>query len=268
MKAEPILSRITIYPVKSLDGMVLQQAMITEGGCLLHDREFAMSDEKGNFINGKSNARVHTLRSSVDFENDTISFKDHTEKTWNHFHLQHERTALESFLSDYFSMPVILLQNKTGRFLDSPDRGGVTVLSTSSLQSVSEWFPGLSLEETRSRFRATLEIEGSEAFWEDNLFSKPGTNIKFRIGDVTVYGTSPCARCAVPSRNPVSGETIQSFQKSFTTERSAKLPAWSELNEYGHFYYMSVNCYIPPTEIGKWVKIGDQVNIIGDKEIY
>ncbi len=264
MKEEPILSRITIYPVKSLDGMTLQIARISEGGCILHDREFAMCDANGNFINGKSNARVHTLRSAVDFENETISFRDQADNTWHRFQLSDEKAGIQEFLSDYFSMPVILLQNKTGRFLDAPDRGGVTVLSSSSLQSVSEWYPGLSIPETRTRFRATLEIEGVESFWEDRLFStKPGTEIVFKIGDVTIHGTSPCARCIVPSRNPETSETIHGFQKTFAGERASNLSAKAALSEYGHFYYMSVNCYIPPTEIGKWIKSGDQLSIIG-----
>ena len=83
MNPEPVLSRITIYPVKSLDGISLEKAMITEGGCLLHDREYALSDEHGNFIIGKTNPLVHSLRSTIDFEKDIISFRQQHETTWN-----------------------------------------------------------------------------------------------------------------------------------------------------------------------------------------
>jgi uncharacterized protein YcbX len=193
-----------------------------------------------------------------------VSFRDQSDNTWNRFQLEDEKAGIQEFLSDYFSMPVILKQNKTGRFLDSPDRGGVTVLSTTSLQTVSGWFPGLSLAETRTRFRATLEIEGVDAFWEDRLYSsEPGTKVEFKIGDATIYGTSPCARCVVPSRNPETSETIQGFQKTFAEHRSSGQSAQTALAEYGHFYFMSVNCYIPPTEIGKWVNTGDPLSIIG-----
>ena len=75
MRTNPFLNKITIFPVKSLDNIELQKAMISEGGCLLHDREFAMSDEEGNFIIGKTNPLIYTLRSKVDFENETISFR-------------------------------------------------------------------------------------------------------------------------------------------------------------------------------------------------
>ena len=84
---KPTLGRVTIYPVKSLDGIDLQKATITKGGCILHDREYAISDTDGNFIIGKSNPHVHLLRSSVDFENEIISLRHENEKKGKDFHL-------------------------------------------------------------------------------------------------------------------------------------------------------------------------------------
>ena len=34
MKPNAVLSRITIYPIKSLDGMDLKKAIISDGACL------------------------------------------------------------------------------------------------------------------------------------------------------------------------------------------------------------------------------------------
>ena len=268
MKFEPILSRITIYPVKSLDGILLQKAMVTSGGCLLHDREYAISDEDGNFIIGKTNSLVHTLRSTIDFDNETISFLRQNETAWKQFHLQNEKSAIESYLADYFGVPIHFLKNPNGRFLDIPDISGATILSTSSLQSVSEWYDNMELDETRKRFRATIEIEGVPPFWEDHLFSKEGTGIEFKIGDVTMFGMSPRARCVVPTRNPETGEVIHAFPKTFARHRATSLPEWSTLNEYGHHYFLTVNCYIPATEIGKYINVGDGLVIIGEKIFY
>ena len=245
--------------------MVLQKATIGAGGCLLHDREYALIDEEGNFINGKSNALVHSLRSAVDFENETISFRPVAEMAWKHFHLKKERSAIESFLTDYFGIKTSLLHNHTGRFMDIPDISGVTILSTASLQEVSAWFDNMNLDETRKRFRATIEIEGVPAFWEDHLFSREGRAIEFKIGDVTLFGMSPRARCVVPTRNPETGEVTHAFPKSFARHRASSLPEWSNLEEYGHYYYLTVNCFIPPTEIGKTIEIGNEVRIIGEK---
>ena len=262
MITDPVLNRITIYPVKSLDGISLQRAMISEGGCLLHDREYAMTDDDGNFIIGKTNPAVHTIRTSFDLERETISFRTQGEKAWKPFHLEKDRAAIESYLSAHFGMPVHLNKESTGRFLDIPDKSGVTVISSSSLQAVSQWYDNMDLAETRRRFRATLEIEGVPAFWEDHLFSK-GIGVAFQIGEVTLLGMSPRARCVVPTRDPETANVTHAFPKTFAKHRADKLPEWSTLDEFGHYYYLSVDCYIPATEIGKYIEVGDEVLIIG-----
>jgi uncharacterized protein len=265
MENKPIVSNICIYPVKSLDGISLQKAQIGRGGCLLHDREYAILDGNGHFINGKSNALVHLLRSKVDFENEIISFRHEEERTWNDFHLQKEKDAVDEYLSSFFKEPATLIQNSEGRFMDIPDIAGITILSTASLEEVAGWYNGMDMEEARKRFRATIEISGVPAFWEDKLFIEEGTAIEFKIGDATFLGISPRARCVVPTRHPETGEVIHGFPRSFAKHRAASLPDWSTLEDYGHFYYLTVNCYIPPTEFSKWIGVGDEVKIMGRK---
>jgi uncharacterized protein len=265
MQIEPVLNRLTIYPIKSLDGIDLPKAIITEGGCLLHDREFALKDEYGNFINGKSNPLVHSLRSDVDFANETISLRPAAESNWRHFHFHREKAEIESFLTNYFGLKTCLFQNKTGRFMDIPDISGATVLSTASLLEVSSWFEHLNLEETRKRFRATLEIGSVPAFWEDHLFSKEGSAIEFKVGDVLMFGMGPRERCVVPTRNPETGVVTHAFPKSFARQRAATLPEWSGLEKYGHHYFLTVNCFIPSTEIGKTIEIGNEIRIPREK---
>ena len=268
MEMEPILSRITIFPVKSLDGMVLEKAMITEGGCLLHDREYAISDEEGNFMIGKNNPLVYSLRSSFDPENETLSLRRQQETSWKTFHLQKERTAIQSYLTDYFGVSTLLLQNKTGRFLDIPDISGVTVLSTASLETISQWYDNIHTDQIRKRFRATIEISSVPAFWEDHLFAAQGKGVEFTIGDVTLFGMSPRARCVVPTHHPETGEVIHAFPKTFARHRADTLPGWSTLKDYGHHYHLTVNCYIPATETGKWIEVGNKVAIVGEKIFY
>ena len=263
MEINPVIDRITIYPVKSLDGISLQKAKIGTGGCLEHDREFAICDSNGKFVNGKSNALVHLLRSEIDFGNEIISFRHETADTWNSFHLKKDKAAIDEFLSAFFNMNVTLSRDTEGRFLDVPVKSGVTVLSNASLKDVAGWFNDMGIEETRKRFRATIEIINVPAFWEDKLFFEAGTAIEFKIGNITLFGLSPRARCVVPSRHPQTGEAIHGFQKLFATQRAANLPPGSTLEAYGHAYYLSVDCCIPPSEFGKWIKIGDEVVIIG-----
>jgi len=231
----------------------------------MHDREYAISDSSGKLIKGKNNSLIYNLRSTFDLENETISFRHNDEEAWYLFHLEEEKTKIEAYLSDYFGGRIQLHQNKTGRFLDIPDLSGATVISTSSLKTVSEWYNTMSLDESRKRFRATLELEGVQAFWEDQLFSEEGKAIEFSIGDVKLLGVSPRARCVVPSRHPETGEVIQGFQKHFAQNRASSLPEWSKLKLYGHYYHLSVDCHIPDSEIGKWLEIGTHVIIGGEK---
>lgn len=267
METNPTVSRITIYPIKSLDGVSLQKSMITEGGCLLHDREYAIADANGKFINGKANPLVHSLRSAIDFEREMISFRHHDEATWEHFDLQNEKIEIDIYLRKFFKTPARLVQNKTGRFLDIPDQSGITIISTASIQSVATWFNIPDLDETRKRFRATVEIQSAVPFWEDHLFSKEGTSIEFTIGEVTLFGMSPRARCVVPTRNPETGEVLHAFPKTFAKHRAASLPAWSKLDEYDHYYYLTVDCYIPASEVGKWICVGDEVKVVVEREV-
>ncbi len=92
-------------PDKSLDGISLQKGMINEGGCLSHDREYAITDANGKFINGKANPLVHSLRSAIDFEKEMISFRHHDEATWNHFYLEEEKTEIDIYLFALVNTP-------------------------------------------------------------------------------------------------------------------------------------------------------------------
>jgi uncharacterized protein len=267
MQTNPVIDKITIYPVKSLDGISLQKAEIGNGGCLVHDREYAIVDTNGKFVKGKNSDLIYLLRSEIDFETEKISFRHEAEETWNSFHLQNDKQAINEFLSTFFKKPVTLIRNTEGEFLDIPVQSGVTVLSNASLKTVGTWFNDMDLEETRKRFRATIEITGAPAFWEDKLFLGEGTAIEFKIGEVTLYGISPRARCSVPTHHPQTGEIIHGFPKIFSQQRTASLPQWSTLEDYGHGYYLSVDCYIPPTEFGKWIAVGNELTIIGKKTL-
>ena len=160
-----------------------------------------------------------------------------------------------------------------------PDDGlapGPTVVSTASLEAVCAWFPGMSLDEARRRFRATLEIDAESnsngsgavlheklpAFWEDQLFGESEINIvRFKIGDVAFEGSNPCARCPVPARESQTGEVNDGFQKRFTDLRRAQLPPWAPAERFDHFYRLSTNTRVPSTEHGKLLRLGDTLHL-------
>jgi len=129
------------------------------------------------------------------------------------FPKDYERAAV--WFSEYFQQAVVVRHIPEG----APDDGlapGPTIVSTASLQRVCELFPGIELHEARERFRATLEVDGVPAFWEDQLFGEnENYPVRFRIGEIAFEGSNPCARCPVPPRNPRTGEDLVGFQKMF-----------------------------------------------------
>lgn len=266
MAIHPIIHAITIYPIKSLDGIELTRATISRGGCLLHDREYALFDEVGNYVIGKTNPLVHSLRTTFDLDNHLVSFRTNQVDAWKSFHLQVEKQEIEKYLSNYFGEKIRFEQDQTGQFMDMPDIAGLTILSTPSLERVAAWYDSMDLAEARRRFRANIEISNVPAFWEDQLFTSPGHAMELKIGDVTVLGISPRARCVVPTRHSQSGVVTHAFPKTFAAHRDAELPTDSKMKEYGHSYFLSVNCLVPDAEVGKHISPGDRVEIIGVKQ--
>lgn len=58
----PTLDRITVYPVKSLDGVEVSEARLLFGGGLEHDRRWQLVDMEGRVVNAKRTPLVHAIR--------------------------------------------------------------------------------------------------------------------------------------------------------------------------------------------------------------
>ena len=63
------LKFIRIYPVKSLDPVICQQAQVLPEGALLSDRQYALMSHDKKSINGKRDNRVHTIHSIFHLQN-------------------------------------------------------------------------------------------------------------------------------------------------------------------------------------------------------
>lgn len=261
-KVKPFLASIFIYPIKSLDGVEVEQRRVLPSGALENDREFAIFDENSQVVNGKRHSSIHRLRSHFSIPHRTISLQLPGQESKQIFHLDEERQTLTNILSDFFAFAVTLQQNSLVGFPDDLKSPGPTIISTATLQEAASWFPDMTVEEMRRRMRANLEIGGVPAFWEDQLFSESGDLLPFRIGDVQFWGVNPCQRCIVPTRDSLSGVAYPSFQKIFIQKRQATLPEWVASSRFNHFYKLSLNTQLPKTEAGKIIRTGDEVEII------
>ncbi len=256
------LSRIRVYPIKSLDPLELREAEVTALGALRHDREWALIDERGSFVNGKSNPLVHRIRArySDDARQVTLSAGEGAPET----HALDDAISLSAWFSQFFNEPIRLIRDEQQGFPDDLKANGPTLVGELSLVEVASWF-GLQREDIRRRFRTNLEFEGAPMFWEDRLFKQAGEFVEFRIGKLKLLGVNPCRRCAVPARDPDGGEITRGFQKRFMQERERTLPPWAERSHFDHFYRFAVNTRIAPGQLGKRIRIGDPVFLPGLK---
>ncbi|ASC74010.1 uncharacterized protein XM38_049840 [Halomicronema hongdechloris C2206] len=253
------LARIALYPIKSLDGITVSQTTVLPSGALRCDRTYALFDQQGRFINGKRNARVHHLRSAFSNDIQTLTLTRQDTQAQVTFHLEQQRPELEAWLSDYFQQPVHLGHNPDQGFPDDTESPGPTVISTATLETVASWYPELTLEEVRRRFRTNLEIAGVPAFWEDQLYGPQGTQVSFQIGTLQLQGVNPCQRCVVPVRDTLTGAATPAFQQTFMGQRRATLPDWADRSRFNHFYRLAVNTRASRGQGETAINVGDPV---------
>ena len=259
------LAQIRVHPIKSLDPIPATQTTIGPCGGLQYDRAWALYSVDGKWVNAKRTAAVHLMRAT--YAPDISSVTLHVPNDTRHIPLRtfpfpfgHEEAS--EWFSVFFEQQIIV-RYSPGGFPDDPIANGPTIISTASLQAVCDWFPQITLEGARRRFRASLEIDGVPPFWEDQLFSENERNVlRFRIGEVDFEGSNPCGRCPVPPRDPYTGENIDYFQKRFNQLRAESLPAWSPRDRFDHFYRLSTNTRVASSEVGKSLRLADSLEFL------
>ena len=209
---------------------------------------------------------------------ETWHYKDGASSDFVRFNLVSEQQALCNWLEDYFGFPVEIKQNLEMGFPDDTVSPGATIVSTATLEAIADWYPELTTEDIRRRFRTNIEIAGVPAFWEDRLFTTPEQTVretwhykdgassdfvKFKVGDVEFMGVNPCQRCVVVTRSPQTGQSYPKFQKTFIQQRKNTLPEWTERSRFNHYFRLAVNTRLAPSEAGKAIAVGDRVMVLG-----
>lgn len=259
----PQLSRITVYPIKSLDGVSVDAATPLPLGALPYDRRWAIQDVEGNFVNAKRTAQLHRIRAEFDLQAETVRLGLSQDELSPALHLSEQRESIDDWCSDALGQPVHLVENAESGFPDDTQRPGPTIVSTGTLHQVSRWFSEMDLDEVRRRFRVNLEIDTEEPFWEDQLVVAEDLPARrFCIGRVMFEGLGICERCVVPSRHPSNGETISGFAKTFSQLRNENLPQWSPRSRFNHFYRLSVNTRIVPAAEPSAISVGDALETL------
>ena len=275
----PTLDRITIYPVKSLDGLDVEVCAVLPSGALEHDRRWQLVDLEGRVVNAKRTGRFHAIRAGFDLDARTVALA-RAAGPGEEFPLVPGSAGPCGWLSEALGVEVLLVERAEGGFPDDRDAPGPTLVSTASLAEVARWF-GLDLDECRRRFRANLEIGGCAAFWEDALASpaRPGLEPvigeadaglpadpyaalppseprPFTIGAARLVATNVCRRCGVPSRDSRTGVETAHFRDAFEARRSRRLRPDVDASAWSHLYRLAVNTATP---IAGAMALGDAV---------
>lgn len=262
VRSTATLSNVLIYPVKSLDPEPVDRSRIVERGALANDREFAMVDADGSYVNGKAERAVHRIRSAFDRETRRLRLGAPGMESTS-AHVDDERDRLARWLTDYFGYEVRLRRNSTGGFPDDRDASGPTVISASTVDTVAGWFSSIDAPEMRRRLRPNLVVSGRDlpAFWEDALFADRDHVVAFDVGEATMKGVNPCQRCVVPTRDPDTGRTDEGFRERFVGRRRETLPEWSGGEWFDHHFRLMVNTRVPESSWGAEIAVGDPVEI-------
>jgi uncharacterized protein YcbX len=191
----PTLDRITIYPVKSLDGIDVDACGVLNSGGLEHDRRWRLVDMDGRVLNAKRSPLFHAIRAEYEIDERLVTLwvdpaavkaaalsvadldrlrgmagSPGGQVIRDSFHLVPGQGGPCEWLSEVFGMSVLLQERADGGFPDDRDASGPTLVATATLAEVARWF-GFDLAESRRRFRVNLELGGCDAFWEDTLAS-------------------------------------------------------------------------------------------------
>lgn len=242
-----IVSEITIYPIKSLGGISLQEAIVEQRG-LQYDRRWVLADENNVFITQRQNEQMalidvaitetglqvtHRLKRIASLQ---IPFEPQTVAGGGVPH-QQQITIWDDVVSairvsdEADAWFTTVLGKKCSLFYQPDDSIRLTdpkySITKEEHTSFSDGYPILvigqaSLDELNAkleepvsmkRFRPNLVFTGGEAHVED-------TWRYFTVGDAKLVGVKPCARCVLTTINPETAEKGKEPLRTLTQYRN------------------------------------------------
>lgn len=261
------VSQLYIYPIKSLGGIALDKALVTDRG-FQHDRRWMLVDHNNLFISQRDVHQMALLKPSLTDEGIKVT---HCVKqslfTIPFGRLKNEfaevtiwdDTCTGQFVSDQadewfssmlgMSCRLVYMPDQTHRITDQ------RYTSENSITSFSDAYPFLligqsSLDDLNSKLTATLPMNrfrpnivftGGDPYQEDLMHT-------FTIGGITFHGVKLCARCVMTTIDQENGSSGKEPLKTLARYRSKnkKIMFGQNLSHEG---------------LGE-IKIGDQLQII------
>lgn len=226
---------LVVYPVKSLPGIRVDQAVLGEEG-LQYDRRWMLVDKNDNFISLRTEPILYKVKQQINEVRGLITFDSPIGTSSLDLDVGCELPLAPSAIwsdkpevihlgtSDFFSE---LLGKKTGicymppkrrkRFTERKNRSFYVGFADAypvlvlSLESVQQLY-GSSDEAFWIRFRPNILLSGCEPFQEDEMRLIYGAEVQLEM-------VNQCIRCNVPPINPVTLAIDKSIAKVLGSSR-------------------------------------------------
>jgi uncharacterized protein YcbX len=230
------ITHLFIYPIKSLGGISVSEAVVEEKG-FRHDRRFMLVTPSGDFMTQRTNHHMALIDVAIDSDQTlrvwhrnrpdnvlvlplTVS-PDASGETlsvsiWDDENVPAALVSPEAdrWFSDALDKPcrLVFMPGSTRRAVDSTyDRPSAQ--GRPSAVSFADGYPYLligqaSLNDLNQRlpqpiemlrFRPNIVVSGGLPYDEDAWQ-------QFRISDMNFYGVKPCARCVLTTIDPATGQ--------------------------------------------------------------
>ncbi len=219
------VSEIYIYPIKSLGGIQLQSAVVTDRG-LQHDRRWMLVDANNRFLTQRVLRKLALFQVALNNNGMEVVFTPNGDKIDILFDAANGQSATAqiwhdqcqvNFVSDeidaWFSKRLAMscrlayMPSTSHRIVEE------TAESYNQLTSLSDAYPLLiigqsSLDDLNNRlhtpvpmnrFRPNVVITGGAPYDEDEFRS-------FSINGISFYGIKPCGRCVVTTIDQQTAE--------------------------------------------------------------
>ena len=233
------LSEIHIYPIKSLGGISLREARLTDRG-LEHDRRWMLVDVQGRFLSQRRHPLMARLQ--VTWEENgllvrdcsgsraplPIPFQAQTEARipvviWNDTcEGQVVSDTADAWFSEALGQDIRLIympdesrravdpkRAQNGEIVSFADGYPSLIIGQASLDLLNE---KLAQALPMNRFRPNFVFTGGAPHAEDHWAS-------FRIGEVLFHGVKPCVRCEMTTIEPETAELGKEPLRTLATYR-------------------------------------------------
>lgn len=233
------VSELYIYPIKSLGGIALNSATLTDRG-FEHDRRWMLVDDNNQFITQREVTAMALLKpqlteqgllirnTQVAGEEQLVPFEPTMAGTtmvdvWsNRCRAQQVSSAVDAWFSKQLgiSCKLMYMPDTTNRFVDG------RYAHNKEITSFSDGFPLLligqaSLDDLNNRltvplpmnrFRPNIVFTGGIPFLEDTMK-------QFEINGITFFCVKPCARCVMTTIDQQSGAKAKEPLTTLSTYR-------------------------------------------------